>query len=155
MFRHVKNYFMLLAFLAIPVSTFAAYVTSTVPPGGSTASASNFVGRTINVMDFGAQCNAASGQVTTFSGYYITATGTWFYPTDVSKAIVISGAGYWTLVGNFTSGSPEIYNVNYQDANGNLHPSLIGASAVGSAAANNFPITGPDISTSVTPAFLK
>jgi len=115
--------------LVAPASCLAAYVTSVVPPGQSTANPANFVGRTINVMDFGAQCDAVSGNGSMTAGSNsFTANGSSFsFNNAMNKPIVVSGAGNWTLNGYVTGSSNVIFNVQYVDPNGMLHPSLVGA----------------------------
>jgi hypothetical protein len=116
--------------LAAPAYAFAAYVTSTAPFGQSTANPPNFVGRTINVMDFGAQCDAVTGngQMAQF-GHTLVAGGTFQFnaATDKNKPITVSGAGDWTLNGFVNTGSQVVFNVRYVAPDNSLHPSLIGA----------------------------
>lgn len=131
MFRRSSNCLAICAFLAAPVSALAAYVTSVVPNGSSTAGPSNFVGRTVNVMDFGAKCDAVggSGKIDPLTLGKFKWTGHSFQTSDILKHIVISGAGNWTLNGYLNSGSNVIFNVGNTgySSSGTFYPSLIGA----------------------------
>ena len=129
MMRSASRILVVCAVVAAPVSTLAGWVTSIVPNGSSTANPANFVGRTVNVTDFGAQCNAVSGSGnnTLNANEFVASGSTLFTSADNGKYIVISGAGNWALQGYVNPLSNAIFNVGSTQYGTNFFPSLTGA----------------------------
>lgn len=115
--RIARNLLVAAAICAIPLSTPASYVAGVVPVGGNTQqTAPTLAARSLNVLDFGAKCDAVSakGTMTVGSNLLVAGSNFAFNPvTDIGKPIVVSGAASWTLSGTVNSGSNVVFNVGY------------------------------------------